>query len=712
MSLYPKVESENKATASETLLHRSLINCLEPLLKAMNWPGKRQHILEALPYMTGITNLNDFLQTMIALHYDYLNLKVDLKTINPHLTPCLFITNDDKAFVILEILNNKVRVHDGETDSEVLLDKKNLKLTGRIYIFTQPVEQKNKSEKHDSHWFTKVFLKHKNSIFYVILSFIVTSVLALGVPIFMLVTYHQIIPSGSYAMLASYLLGMLLLLAGMGLLQWLQSKLLTLVAARVASSLNNSIFERILCLAPSYTENASVAAQVARFKDFDNVYEFLSGSSFRIFFEVPFVILAIALISYLAGWIVLIPVVSMLLFIVIYSILQKTIHQNVESSAQLNNARQDYLLETVHALRTLKFYHIENTWYNRYLPLSAETTLKNYHASLLHSSLTTALDLVMSLAGYAILFFGALKVLDGQMSTAALIPTMMLAWRLLAPLKTLFGTQSRLDRFSSSVRQINSLMTIQPERDPKILVDKLPNLTGDIHFDRVTFRYPKASDFALRSISFSAKHGEVIAIGGSTGSGKSTILKLILNLYHPQTGSILMNNQDIRQFDPIQLRYSLGYTPQASNLFFGTIAQNLLIVKPTATEEELFHSCRRADLLDEIQALPDGFNTFLGDQSHIHLAQGFLQRLALARTYLKKPPIILFDEPSTTLDKKGEAALLSAIEYFRGHATIFIVTHRPSHLQLADKILLLKRGDIFMHGTPDQVLPKLPKELL
>jgi ATP-binding cassette subfamily C protein LapB len=705
-----KPKHKDNTAGMDTELSRSLITCIEPLLHAMSWSGKRNHIIEALPYMSGITSVNDFLQTMSSLHYDYTSLHINLYELNTHLVPCLFVSNTQKAYVILDSQEGKIQMYDGQQGAEVTLD--NPEISGTVYIF-KPFKNFEAPSKIKTSWFYSIIQPYFPMYFYALVSSFVLSILALGIPLFILAVYDQVIPSGSYSILYSYMFGMALLLSGITLLQWLQSKLLIFLGARITSKLNNSIFERILYLAPAYTEGATTSDQVARIKDFDNIKEFLIGPAFRLFFELPFVMIALVAISLLAGWIVIVPIITMCIFIVMFTLLKNTIHKNVEFSAEKSNERQEFLLEAVNHLRTIKNYHVENVWYERYLPISAEATVKNFHASVLHNNITSILEGLMTLSGFAIVALGAIKAIDGTMSTGALIATMMLVWRLLAPLKALFGSQTRLDRFLASVRQINALMAIAPERKPSILVEKIESIKGDLSFNRVTFRYPKAIDFALKGISFTVKKGEVIAVAGSTGSGKSTILKLILSLYQPQSGNILINNnQDIRQFDPIQLRYTLGYASQMNNIFFGTIAQNLLIVKPSATQEEMEHSTRRADLLDEIMALPQGFSTYLNDQSHLHFSPGFLQRLSLARTYLKKPSIILFDEPATTLDRKGEIALLNAIEYFRGHATIFLVTHRPSHLEVTDKILLLRHGELLMSGPTSQILPKLPKELL
>ena len=240
----------------------------------------------------------------------------------------------------------------------------------------------------------------------------------------------------------------------------------------------------------------------------------------------------------------------------------------------------------------------------------------------------------------------------------------------------------------------------------------MASVQGHIRFNRVGLRYLQDQEAALQNINFDIAPGEFVAVCGRNGSGKSSVLKLLLGLYAPQSGNIFLDEQDLRQFDVLDLRNAMAYVPQHGQLFYGTVEQNLRLVKPNATEEALQEALRKADLLEEVDAMPEGLHAPMGSQTTQKFSSSFMQRFALARAYLKQPKILLFDEPAASLDQKGEQALLNAIAYFKGKTTIIMVTHRPSHFKLADKILLFHQGQLLLAGPTAQVLPRMPKEFL
>ncbi len=694
----------------ETPFTRALVNCIEPLLSALKWNGHTEHLISALPYVSGITGVSDLVKTFETLNYESEHFESNLADLSIHFMPCLFISKKNDVWVILRKNSAKQWVvYDGATEQEVII--KSGDIEGSVYFFKQ-----SKSIFFNFAFLAKIpfintMAKPYRSVLIqaVIVSFIL-GVMALVIPLFSRMVFDQVIPSRSETILMNFLFAIIVVILVSSILSYLLSKLLIVSGVKLSDKVNNAILKRLLYLSPSYTEATTVNAQVARVKDFDHVREFLIGPIFRLFFELVFIALGTVVIAYIAGWLVMVPVVSIVLYIIFYFMTRGLVSDTIAASARLSTERQNFILESFVNLRSLRYLHAEEKWIERYSEMSAEATVQNFNASELNSIINGVLDLIMAGTGFAIVVFGAIEVMAGNLSFGTLIAIMIISARMVSPLKGLFGSQARIQQFTASVKQVNALMTIPPERDPNSLLQRLPNLKGSIVFNNVSFRYPNASEFALSNVNFSIKAGEVAAIVGPIGAGKSTLLKLILGLYANQGGHIMIDGIDIRQYDVMNLRYSTGYVSQANYIFFGTVAQNLLLAKPTATQEELIHSARRADVLEEIMAMPEGFDTPINDQSILQLSPGFQQRLALARTYLKKPSIILFDEPVTSLDEEGSNAFIEAINYFKGHSTIFIVTHRPSHLQLVDQILVLNRGQMILSGTSDQILPKLSKE--
>ena len=227
-------------------------------------------------------------------------------------------------------------------------------------------------------------------------------------------------------------------------------------------------------------------------------------------------------------------------------------------------------------------------------------------------------------------------------------------------------------------------------------------LSGNIAFSFVSHRYAADSDPVLFGVTCVIKSGEIVAVSGPNGSGKSSLLKLAAGMYRPQTGAVLLDGVDIRQIDPVDLRQNIAVVPQKSQFFYGTIAQNMRLAVPTATDDELIAATQEARAYEDVMSLPEGFATRLSEGVLNELPAGFLQKLALARAYVRKAPILLLDEPAQSLDEDGDKALMASIARMRGTNTVLYVTHRPSHMRLADRLIVMGGGKIQFDGPPDQ----------
>jgi ABC-type bacteriocin/lantibiotic exporter with double-glycine peptidase domain len=217
------------------------------------------------------------------------------------------------------------------------------------------------------------------------------------------------------------------------------------------------------------------------------------------------------------------------------------------------------------------------------------------------------------------------------------------------------------------------------------------------------FRYPNAANFTLQGVMMEAKPGEIIAITGANGSGKTTLLKLLLGFYAPQVGSITFDGVDSQHFVPLALRQSIAYAPQKIQFFNGTIAQNFRLNEPDATDKEIMEAVEKAGLADQIRALPAGLQAYMGSQGMHPFSFGFLQKLNLARAYVRKSKIIMIDEPGRALDQKGDEILHQAISGFRRHKTTLLVTRRPSLIALADRVLYLQNGTMQAFGDKESI---------
>ena len=685
-----------------------LATCLLPLLKALKWKGNPRHIAESLPYFANELDLTGLRNVMATLNYSSRPESAAIGAIDPRLLPCLFIPDEGAALVVNGIdETGRIEVFDGGEGAVRHITDPQAK--GTVYFFS-PLS--DAAAPVSSSWFRTVIERFRPLFWQAFFVTFLLNVLALSTPLFVMAIYDKVIGSGSRSMLIALAIGAFIAMAADGLLRTVRARILAFIGGRLDNVMGINILQHLLGLSPGFTERATIGAQIARLKDFESVREFFTGPLATMAMELPFAVFYFAVIFLLGGVLALVPIIGTLCFFVLTWVVLPRVRTIVANVGRAGARRQEFLIEILGKVRALKLTAGERTFLNRYRDMSARAAVGGFRNSMYTTLVTTLGNVIVVGSGMATIGVGVLGVIDGSMSMGGLIAAMMLVWRTLTPLQTVISLIQRIETVRGSIRQIDGLMNLKPERDPKAMIAPLKNLKGKVEFNRVSLRYSNDTDPAMVGVSFEAFPGEVVAVTGRNGSGKSTVLKLLLGLYQPQAGSVRIDNTDIRQIDPIELRHAIAYVPQTCNLFHGSISQNLRLAQPTATATDIRWACEMADVWEEIASLPKGLETRIGDSSTEHMSSSFVQKLSLARGYLKRSPIMLFDEPVNGLDFEGDRNFLQAVEYFRGQSTIFMVTHRPSHLKIADRILVFEAGYLRLAGPADEVRARIPPDLL
>ncbi len=684
-----------------------LAACLLPLLKALGWKGDPRNVAEALPHFANDLDLTGLRNVMATLNYSSRPERVTVDEIDPRLLPCLFLPDRQHAMVVKSNRDGAIEIFDSAQGESRPLDDPHIR--GTAYFFTPMTSDTGPLR---GGWFRGVLDRFRPLFWQAFFVTLFLNLMSLGTPLFVMNVYDTVIGTGSIPTLLAFSIGVGIALVFDTILRAVRARILAFIGARLDNIMGNNILQHILSLPPGFTERATIGAQVARIKDFESVREFFTGPLATVFMELPFAIFYFAVIFWLGGVLALVPVLGTLMFVLGGILVMPVVRKNVAIAGRAASRRQEFLVETLGKMRAVKLSAGEQNWLKRYRDMSARAAYGGFKNGVFAAVITGGSNALIVSSGMATIAVGVLGVIEGTMTTGGLIAAMMLVWRVLSPLQTAFTLIQRIEQVRGSITQIDSLMNIKPERDPRAMVAPLKNLKGRVSFSRVSLRYSNEADPALVGVSFDVEPGEVVAVTGRNGSGKSTIIKLILGLYAPQAGSIRIDNSDIRQIDPIELRHAVAYVPQVCNLYFGTIAQNLRLAVPTATDADIRWACEMADVWDEIQALPRGLETRVGDGSSDHLPTSFVQKLSLTRAYLKRSPLMLFDEPVNGLDFEGDRQFMQAVEFFRGQSTIFMVTHRPSHLRFADRILVFDGGYLRLAGPAEEVRARIPPDLI
>lgn len=319
------------------------------------------------------------------------------------------------------------------------------------------------------------------------------------------------------------------------------------------------------------------------------------------------------------------------------------------------------------------------------------------------ASLMPIMMFVLNVSSVAILWFGAIRINNGDMQVGALIAFLQYAMQILFALLMVSMMFIMLPRAAASADRINEVLAIVPEINDADQVKLADEMKGYVEFQDVTFSYPGAEQPALSHISFIARPGEVTAIIGGTGAGKSTLVSLIPRFYDIDSGHILVDGVDIREMPQAHLRSKIGFVPQKAVLFSGTIAENIRYGKDDASEEEVRYAAEVAQASDFIAEMHDGFNSVIA-QGGTNVSGGQKQRLSIARALVRKPEIYVFDDSFSALDFKTDARLRAALRKETLDATVLIVAQRVNTVMDADQIIVLDEGSIAGIGTHRELM--------
>ena len=299
---------------------------------------------------------------------------------------------------------------------------------------------------------------------------------------------------------------------------------------------------------------------------------------------------------------------------------------------------------------------------------------------------------------------GALAILDQQMTMGSLVAANMLSSRLIGPMSQLVGQWRGFVQLRQSVARLDAAFMMPAERRRSGI--DMPRPQGHLRLEKLTFRYRPDAAAAIDGIDGQIGSGGLHAIVGRNGSGKSTLLKLLRGLYPAEGGRVLIDGADISQFTRLELARWIGYLPQECTLFAGSVRDNIAIVHPEATDEQIIEAAKLAQVHPFIIDLPDGYASSLAEGGG-GLSGGQQQRIALARSLLTTPPVLLLDEPTSNLDGEAEKELAATIRRLAGSCTVIAVTHSPVLLAACDSILVMERGKVAMAGPAMQVLARL-----
>jgi len=393
--------------------------------------------------------------------------------------------------------------------------------------------------------------------------------------------------------------------------------------------------------------------------------------------------------------------------ILIYSFsVQTKMHDLSETMYRASATRNATLIESLVGLETVKALGIEGQMQRKWEHSAHFLTEVSSKLRLLSSSINNGAATMQQLITVSLVILGVYLVINGELTMGGLIASTMLASRALVPIAQTAGLLTQYHNAATSLNSLDEIMQRPVERPADSTFLSRPVFNGDIEFREVSFSYPGAESNALTKVSFKIKAGEHVAILGRMGSGKSTIHKLILGLYQPTEGAVLIDGIDARQIDPAELRRSIGYVQQDTQLFYGSMRDNITISAPHVDDAAVIAVAQIGGIDEFVNSHPKGFDMLIGERGET-LSGGQRQGVGVARAFINKPAILLLDEPTSAMDHSGEDAIKTRLAESTQNKTLLLISHRSSLYALVNRIIVIDSGRVVADGAKEQVTDAL-----
>lgn len=565
------------------------------------------------------------------------------------------------------------------------------------------------TEQSSGHWLLSTLWHYRRYYWSAALAALLINVLALAGTFFTMNVYDRVVPNQAYTTLWSLGIGVAIAMLFEFIARNVRARVLDVAGKKADLIMGAMLFRKALAIRLEH-KPASSGSFANQLREFESVRDFVASATLATISDLPFTFLYIAVIFMIGGVLGFIPLLLIPVIIGISVFIQWPLKRTMKENLRESSLKQGILIETVEGIETLKATGGERYMQERYELFSAkasDTSMKSKHLSSLAMNFVswiTQFETVM------IVVAGVYLIGDGKLTQGALVGSVILASRALAPLAQVAGLAVRFQQAKAALDSLSSLMKKPVERDPDVeYLDDAP-ISGAIELRNVGFHYPaqngpKPPEF-LKGINLKIEAGERVAILGRVGSGKSSLLRVMSNLYRPTSGQMFCEGIDVSQIDPADWRENVGYVAQDSRLFYGTLRQNIMIGRPDASTHELLRVAKVTGMDAIAASSPHGWNMQIGENG-AGLSGGQKQLVALARCLIASPSLILMDEPTSAMDTQTEAAFIRDLGVATRNTTLVVVTHRPSLLQLVDRIVVMDGGKIITDGPKEEVLAAL-----
>ncbi|WP_404466442.1 type I secretion system permease/ATPase [Vreelandella aquamarina] len=696
-----------------------LLECLKTIASFHQHDVSSEALRAGLPLEQGKLTPSVFSRAASRAGLSARIVKSRLSGLNPALFPAILLLEPGRACVLLglDFKQKKARVifpELSESDVEISLDELYAGYSGEAIYVRPKFLADNASEpgvkkRRDQHWFWGVIRENRRLYRDIVLGSVAINLFAIAMPLFVLNVYDRVVPNQATETLWVLAIGIFIVLCFDLALRLMRSSFVDLAASRADVKLSSAIMAKSLGLRLE-ERPASTGSFTSTLQSFESVRAFIGSATILGIVDLPFVLMFAAIIALINPWLVL-PVLVGIVVVLLYALAaQGKLHELSQTTWEVGAQRNSLLVESISQLENVKALRAESRIQRHWEKASAFLSKTGAQLKMVSTSVSNVAQWAQHSVAVCVIIVGVYQIIEGNLTQGGLIAAYMLSSRAMAPISQAAALLAQYHQSSTALDSLNAVMDKKVERhEGKAYVEK-PSFAGNIRLEKVTLRYPNEERDALKDVSITVNAGEKVALLGRIGCGKSSLNKLVLGFYQPTSGAVLVDNVDIRQLDPLQLRRHIGYVPQDVSLFSGSLRDNIVAGggSDRVDDDALLRAIELAGLENLVNSHPHGVDLQVGERGQA-LSGGQKQSVAIARALVQDPPILLLDEPTSSMDNASEEAFKANLKNVAAGKTILVVTHRTSLLSLVDRIIVMDAGKVVADGPRDTVVEALRK---
>ncbi len=612
--------------------------------------------------------------------------------------PAIAEQNDGTFLIVAQVADGRVllqRAHSApEEQAQAAFEAD---WSGRLVLLARRASDMVSDLKFGLRWFLPVIAKYKKLFSEVLLASFFLQSFGLITPLFFQVIIDKVLVHRGLTTLDVLIIGLIGLTVFEALLGFLRTYIFSHTTSRVDVQLGSQLFGHLLALPISFFETRPTGQTVARVRELDSVREFLTSSALTVVIDLFFTVIFFAVMWLFSPTLTLIVLAAIPFYVVLSVAITPELRRRVEERFYRGATNQAFLVESVSGAETLKAMAVEPQMRARWDENLAAFVKSSFRTIMLGAAGSQIVVLINKITMALILWFGAKLVMAGQLTVGQLVAFNMLAAQVSQPIIRIAQLWQDFQQFRISIQRLGDILNTKTENLSSSTPENLPPIKGRITFEGVTFRYRPSEPEVLRAVSLDIQAGRTIGIVGRSGSGKSTITKLIQRLHVPEHGRVLIDGIDIGLLDPAWLRRQVGVVLQDNILFNRPVRDNIAFVDPAMPMQRIIRPAELAGAHEFILRLPKGYDTVLEERG-ANLSGGQRQRIAIARALAIGPRILILDEATAALDYESERLFQRNLKRVAKGRTVLIVAHRLSTVRDCDRILVIDNGQIVEDG--------------